>query len=217
MHHLRIMSGKIVRDYQLCTSEMLAIKINYSLLCFQSPFFSMHRGGQHRMSLSPHAKMTDIYECHIRIPIITACHTFKERIKFRQKHRVVILWFLISIDLIEPGTSSINPLRRSTLHPVFCGCNTKSHTLPCLNPALCRCIKDLPTVSILLWLDESPRESQIHRAQSRKILKHITGFKPRTIILKQIGIEVHGPPHSRIDKSHSVINQTCLCASCFYK
>lgn len=159
-----------------------------------------------RMAFAPHPHVPDVYECDIRIAVVTLGHCTHEVFDFFQENGIVVIGFVgPTRGIVSFGPGIEHPLRGGFVHPRLERRNAERHLHSLVDPSLCGRVEGFPDEMSLFGLDESPRNAQVSAAQAREIVERIGRGQFGAVIFELVRIEVHRPAHIRIAERTSMV------------
>lgn len=185
---------------------MAAVEIDHLFLRFDAPGVSMLGRRGDRMAFAPHPHVPDVYECDIRIAVVTLGHCTHEVFDFFQENGIVVIGFVgPTRGIVSFGPGIEHPLRGGFVHPRLERRNAERHLHSLVDPSLCGRVEGFPDEMSLFGLDESPRNAQVSAAQAREIVERIGRGQFGAVIFELVRIEVHRPAHIRIAERTSMV------------
>ena len=166
------MTGEVIRNAKLRILEVFQVEINMFLLGLYAPFMTVFGRGHDGVPLAPHAEVSDIDECDMRIVVVTLGHRLQKVIDLFEEDGIFVFRLLVvAFDIVALRSGIKYPLGSRMIEPALHGADTEGDEFSLIDPSLCRCIEQLPHEYTLFRFEKGPRDPQVDGAQARKVIE----------------------------------------------
>ncbi|OQC27756.1 MAG: hypothetical protein BWX70_02103 [Verrucomicrobia bacterium ADurb.Bin070] len=173
-----------------------------------------HAAAGPRVPLAPKPVRTDVDKGHVRIAVISRGHRFEQVFKLGQENRIGERGIPERAGFAHPfavipehalRTGLFHPLRRGVPQPALRTGDAERHAPAARDPALRRRVQDGPVEHALFGLKIRPRNAQIHHRAAGEPVERVRRLKLRPVIARDVGVEMHRPPHAGVEQRAPVI------------